>query len=187
MHLWFSQVQCNLRPRTEWALLWRMSQGRGLLTGCLDCQIGGISCQTNQSTDDLTRVEVYIPQLLSPACSQKLRGVSQAYGTMGSIMPYYLRLGLRSMLMVLCDSVVKNPPTKARVMQDRRVPSLGREDPLEEAMSTPSSILPWEIPWTEEPGGLQSRGSQRVGHNWMTGHAMQLLLLVQIAELNSTN
>ena len=57
-------------------------------------------------------------------------------------MPYYLRLGLRGMLMALCDSVVKNPPTKARVMQDRQVPSLGREDPLEEAMSTPSSILP---------------------------------------------
>ena len=42
---------------------------------------------------------------------------------------------------------------------------LGQEDPLEEGMATHSSILAWEIPWTEEPGGLQSVGSQRVGHD----------------------
>ena len=46
--------------------------------------------------------------------------------------------------------------------QETRVRSLGREDPLEESMATHSSILAWRIPWTEEPGGLQSRGSQRV-------------------------
>ena len=43
--------------------------------------------------------------------------------------------------------------------------SLGREGPLEEEMATHSSILAWEIPWTEEPGGLQSVGSQRIGHD----------------------
>ena len=46
-----------------------------------------------------------------------------------------------------------------------RVRSLGREDPLEKGMATHSSILVWRIPWTEVPGGLQSMGSQRVGHN----------------------
>ena len=45
------------------------------------------------------------------------------------------------------------------------VQSPGREDPLEEGMATPSSILAWRIPWTEEPGGLQSMGSRRVGHD----------------------
>ena len=45
------------------------------------------------------------------------------------------------------------------------VQSLGREDPLQEGMATHSSILAWRIPWTEEPGGLQSMGSQRVGHD----------------------
>ena len=45
------------------------------------------------------------------------------------------------------------------------LPSLGWEDPLEEEMATHSSILAWEILWTEEPRGLQSMGSQRVGHN----------------------
>ena len=49
-------------------------------------------------------------------------------------------------------------------MQDK-VQSLGREDPLEKGMSTLSSILAWNIPCTEDPGGLQSMGSQRVGHN----------------------
>ena len=46
-----------------------------------------------------------------------------------------------------------------------QVGSLGREDPLEEDMATHSSILAWRIPWTEEPGGLQSTGAQRVGHD----------------------
>ena len=46
-----------------------------------------------------------------------------------------------------------------------RVPSLGREDPLEEGMATHSSILAWRIPWTEKLGGLQSIGSQRVRHD----------------------
>ena len=48
------------------------------------------------------------------------------------------------------------------VMQETWVQSLGREYPLEEELVTHSSILTWEIPWTEEPGGLQSKGSQRV-------------------------
>ena len=53
-------------------------------------------------------------------------------------------------------------------MQETWVWSLDQEDPLEKAMSTHSSILAWRIPWTEEPGGLQSMGSQRVRHNWLT-------------------
>ena len=49
---------------------------------------------------------------------------------------------------------------------ETRVPSLGREDPLGEGMATPSSILAWRIPWTEEPGRPQSIAEQRVRHNW---------------------
>ena len=51
------------------------------------------------------------------------------------------------------------------------VQSLGLEDPLEKEMATHSSILAWEIPWTEEPGELQSMGSQRVGHDRVTERA----------------
>ena len=49
--------------------------------------------------------------------------------------------------------------------QETRVQSLGWEDPLEEGMAAHSSILAWRIPWTEEPGGLQSMGSQGVRHS----------------------
>ena len=48
---------------------------------------------------------------------------------------------------------------------EMQVRSLGQEDPLEKGMTTHSSILAWKIPWTEDPGKLQSMGSQRVGHN----------------------
>ena len=50
-------------------------------------------------------------------------------------------------------------------MRETWVQSLGQEDPLEKEMATHPSILAWRIPWTEEPGGLQSMGSQRVGHD----------------------
>ena len=50
-------------------------------------------------------------------------------------------------------------------VQETGVRSLGQEDPLEEGMATHSSILAWRIPWTEEPGGLQSTGSHRVGNH----------------------
>ena len=52
------------------------------------------------------------------------------------------------------------------------VRSLGQEDLLEKEMTTHSSIVAWEIPWTEEPGGLQSVGSQRVGHDLATEHML---------------
>ena len=57
--------------------------------------------------------------------------------------------------------IVKNPPA----MQETWVPSLSQEDLLEKRMATHSSILAWRIPWTEEPSGLLSIGSQRVGHD----------------------
>ena len=60
--------------------------------------------------------------------------------------------------------MVKNPPANARDVSDMgSIPH--KEDLLEKDMATHSSILTWKIPWTEEPGRLQSRGSQRVGHN----------------------
>ena len=60
--------------------------------------------------------------------------------------------------------MVKNPPA----MQEMWVGCLGQEDDLEKEMATHSSTLAWEMPWAEEPGGLQSLGSQRVRHNLAT-------------------
>ena len=61
--------------------------------------------------------------------------------------------------------VVKNPPASAGDIKDPgSIPGSGK--PLVEDMATYSIILAWRIPWTEEPGGLQSMGSHRVGHDW---------------------
>ena len=76
-------------------------------------------------------------------------------------------------------SVVKNPPA----MQEKWIWSLGWEDPLEKEMATHSSILAWEVPWTEELCGLQSVGSQRVRRGWSDlawMHAVSLMLSERI-------
>ena len=70
-------------------------------------------------------------------------------------------LSLFGLLVSLVAQTVKNLPA----MQETKVQSLGQEDPLEKDMATHSSILAWRIPWTKEPDGLQSIGSQRVGHD----------------------
>ena len=69
-----------------------------------------------------------------------------------------MRMNKQATLVV---QMVKDLPA----MQETRVQSLGQEDPLEKEMATRSSILAWKIPWTEEPGRLQSTGSQRVRYN----------------------
>ena len=76
---------------------------------------------------------------------------------MGIVSNYYYIIMIYSLVV----QTVKNPPA----MWETWIRSLGWEDPLEEGMAIHSSILAWRIPWTEEPGGLQSTGSQRVGHD----------------------
>ena len=73
-------------------------------------------------------------------------------------LPFLLPIILWTSLVV---KMVKNLPA----MRETGVQSLGQEDPLEKGMATHSSILTWRISWTEEPGGLQSMGSQRVKYN----------------------
>ena len=67
--------------------------------------------------------------------------------------------------MVIWASLVAQRLKRLLAMQETRVQSLGREDPLEKEMATYSSILAWRIPWMGKPGRLQSTGSQRVGHD----------------------
>ena len=69
-----------------------------------------------------------------------------------------------NILASLVAQTVKNVPA-IQERQETQVQSLGQEDPLEKGMATHSSILAWRFMWTEEPGGLQSMGLQRVGHN----------------------
>ena len=73
-----------------------------------------------------------------------------------------------SKLIQVFDVTSQVAPVNQQETQETWVWSLGLEDPLEEGMATHSNILIWRIPWTEEPGGLQSMESQRVGHDWWT-------------------
>ena len=77
-------------------------------------------------------------------------------------------LKINTMSNNLRASLVAQRLKRLPAMWEMWVQSLGREDPLEKEMATHSSILAWRIPWMEEPGGLQSTGSQRVGHDWAT-------------------
>ena len=72
----------------------------------------------------------------------------------------------------LVAQIVKNLPA----MREMQVQSLSQKDPLENEMASHSSILAWRIAWTEEPGGLQSMGSSRVGHNEAPGVGTILIL-----------
>ena len=74
-------------------------------------------------------------------------------------------------------SLVAQTVKNLLAMQETWVPSLGWEDPLEKEMATHSSILAWRIPWTEEPGRLQSMGLQRVRHDWTTFTSFQKFML----------
>ena len=75
----------------------------------------------------------------------------------------------------LVVEMVKNLPA----IQENWVQSLGWDDPLEKGMANHSSVLAWRTPWTEEPGGLQSMGSQRVGHNSATNTSFLIMLYHQ--------
>ena len=89
-------------------------------------------------------------EALFPMCPHKAEGVRELSGVSF----------IRALISSLVSQVVKNLPAK----QEMWVRSLTREDSLEKGMATHSSILAWRIPWTEEPGGIQFIGLQRVGH-----------------------
>ena len=80
-----------------------------------------------------------------------------------------------SLSLFLWTSLVAQTVKHLSTMQETWVPSLGREDPMEKEMAIHSSTIAWKIPWIEEPGGLQSMGSQRVGHDWATSLSFPFL------------
>ena len=97
------------------------------------------------------------------------------------IMCYILYIKRNVLYFYVCTnfpsgSAVKNLPAR-QVMQETQVWSLGGEDLLEKGMATHSSVLAWRIPWTEEPGGLQFMGPQRVGHDWAQATTSQHISL----------
>ena len=85
-----------------------------------------------------------------------------------SAFPFFSEYFERSLQFLSLSSLVAQRLKCLPAMRETRVWSLGWEDPLEKEMATHSNILTWRIPWREEPGRLQSMGSQRVGHDWAT-------------------
>ena len=92
---------------------------------------------------------------------QRLRLQAANAGGLASILGQGIKSHMLQLKTWCSQKKKKNPPA----MQETWVLSLDWEDPLEKGMAAHSSILAWQIPWTEEPGGLQSMGSRRVGHN----------------------
>ena len=83
------------------------------------------------------------------------------------------------------DSLVVQMAESLPAMQKTWVQSLGQKDPLEKEMATYSSILAWKIPWIEEPGRLQSMGSQRVRHIWEVGVGVPHILLRPMCQVQT--
>ena len=106
-----------------------------------------------------THVTAWCVVMLASPCSIMHLGFIHIVESVRSLL--FLLLSSIPLWSSLVAQLVKNLPA----MPETWVRSLGWEDPLEEGMATHFSILAWRIPWTEEPGGLQSMGSQRVGHN----------------------
>ena len=92
-------------------------------------------------------------------------GIIMTHNAGGSVWTGCFSLGSNFIICIKTDYVAQTVKNLS-AMQETRVWSLGWENPLEKGMTTHSSILAWRSPWTEESGGLQSMGSQRVGHDW---------------------
>ena len=91
-------------------------------------------------------------------------------------------------ILPLWASLVAKMVKHLLAMKETQVQSLGREDPMEKEMATDSSILAWRIPWTAEPGRLQSMGSQRVRHEQLSHtHILSLFLISKWSFKRSTH
>ena len=118
-------------------------------------------------SEDIAKTHTVVSQTLSEKQTtnqwhpSKIRAFRNCPPILFSYWIYNIHLYI---IYIMVAQTVRNLPT----MQDTWVQSLGQEDPLEKGMATHSSILACRIPWTEEPGGLQSMRLQRVGHDWAT-------------------
>ena len=146
-------------------------------------------------------------QAWSPKCVPRIKPISQLLGCL-YFLSRHQQVSMNSFLVILIYKAVKGGKSRTKhfwftplhslvlwaslvaqtvknlpAMQESWVWSLGQEDPLEKRMATHSSTLVWRIPWTEEPGRIQSMGSQRVGHNWVTNTYFQSLYHFFLAQL----
>ena len=136
------------------------------LTLCdpMDCSLPGSSVHGILQARILERIAIpFSRDLLDPGIEPRSPVFRQILYHLNHQRSPYLYLYL-----YIPDFMVAQTVKRLLTMQETRVWSLGREDPLEKEMATHSSTLAWKIPWTEEPCRLQSIGLQRVGHDWVT-------------------
>ena len=107
-----------------------------------------------QSLTDVPNIYIYLTLTIEVICHQTINNVKSVRSSQN--IKHIVKTFLKIFLAFPGGSVVKNPPA----VQETWVQSLGQEDPLEKEMATHSSFVAWEIPQTEEPGGLQSMGLQ---------------------------
>ena len=113
------------------------------------------------------------PDLFSVLCSDRYRTVLEIVLLWrSSSVIWELSPGCKPWASLMAQ-LVKNLPATQEI-KEVQVQSLGWEDPLEQETATHCGILTWKVPWTEEPGEPQSKGSQRVGHDWAQAHSPQL-------------
>ena len=166
----FSHVWLCVIPQTAATRLSRPRDSPGKNTG-VGCHFL-LQCMKVKSEREVAQS---CPTLSDPMdCSlpgSSIHGIFQAKYWSGVPLPLFTKSVIflnhdQLLAASLVAQIVKNLPA----MQETQVSSLDQEDPLEKSMATPSSILAWRSPWIEEYGGLQSMGSQRVGHDWVTEH-----------------
>ena len=120
------------------------------------------ACATSSLEDPQTLIYEFLSSLLNPPAMRDKASLA------GWNLPD--TVSLWPCFKFLWASLMAQQVKNLSAMQETQVWSLGKEDPLEDNMATQSSILAWRIPWTEEPGRLQSTRLQRVRHDWATKH-----------------
>ena len=148
--------------RLHWPMLSHLTLGHALLMGLCVCRmqprLAEVACESRATTHESGQGSVRLPEVCT---GESLSHLFQIIRFPFQCIPHRNRLHVQHF--IGGGSVVKNLPAMQE-MQETRVRSLGREDPLEEGMATHPSIPAWSIPWTEEPGELRSMGWQRIGH-----------------------
>ena len=136
-----------------------------------NCSLPSISCCWQSFSSTIAPVLSLVQSITLLACSLDASPYTKCYAVLLYFLRYCtIRLGFPAGSEVKASAWNEGDPGS--------IP--GWEDPLEKEMATHSSTLAWRIPWTEEPGRLQSMGSQRVGHDWVTSLSLSFTIRVKL-------
>ena len=160
---------------------WCKPRSLGLLQVAWEGSFNDLSLVLQQWRLLCVRINVFSCIYLTPTYPPWRRVSSSLLLILKQLLCFLLQLSLRVFysLTSMVAQTVKRLPT----MRESWARSLSWEDPLEKKMATHSSILAWRIPWTEEPGRLQSMGLQRVGHDWVTSLSLYIFWIQVVCQM----